>query len=276
MKLKVPINGKVITKTSETYQVLRDAILWGTLPAGSRLRTNVLTKEYDTSLSSLREALSQLSSEGLAQAEPHRGYVVSPISVEDITDLTRVRTTIEVLCLEWAIKNGDLEWESNIVAATHRLLHSGRESKPGERDSAYTDAHSAFHAALVSACDSPRLLQIRAILYEQTERYRRLELSIPHSRDTDDEHRQLANAAIARDVAAASRLMHDHIHRTTEFIIRTLPGRMSSTASAATPPRQATAQARASRKKEPAAAKQTAAEARTRISRQPKPSRPPA
>ena len=59
--VKIASNGKAITKTTETCQVLRTAILLGDLPPGSRLRTNVLTKQYAISLGSLREALTQLS-----------------------------------------------------------------------------------------------------------------------------------------------------------------------------------------------------------------------
>jgi DNA-binding GntR family transcriptional regulator len=223
--VKVPSNGKVISKTNETYQVLRNAILWGELPAGSRLRTNVLTKEYDISLGALREALSRLSAEGLTQAEAHRGYVVTPISAEDVEDLARVRTAIETQCLVWAIENGTLDWESNIVAATHRLVNSARELDQGARPASWTQAHSDYHAALVGGCGSPRLLQIRNSLYEQSERHRRLELSIPHNRDADDEHRLLAEAVIARDIPLATRLMHSHINRTTEFIVRALSER---------------------------------------------------
>ena len=226
--MKVPSNGKVITKTNETYQILRNAILWGELPAGARLRTNLLTKEYDISLSSLREALTQLSAEGLTQAEAHRGYVVTPISVQDVVDLARVRTVVETQCLIWAIENGTLEWESNIVAATHRLVNSARELDQEHRPSTWTDVHAAYHAALVGSCGSLRLLQIRNNLYEQSERYRRLELSIPHDRNADSEHHLLAQAAIARDTPMATRLMHSHINRTTEFIVRALTERQAT------------------------------------------------
>jgi DNA-binding GntR family transcriptional regulator len=223
--VKVPSNDKVISKTNEAYQVLRNAILWGELPAGSRLRTNVLTKEYDIGLGALREALSRLSAEGLTQAEEYRGYVVTPISAEDVEDLARVRTAVETQCLVWAIENGTLDWESNIVAATHRLVNSARELDQEARPATWTQAHSDYHAALVGGCDSPRLLQIRNSLYEQSERHRRLELSIPHDRNADDEHRLLAEAVIARDIPRATRLMHSHINRTTEFIVRALAER---------------------------------------------------
>jgi DNA-binding GntR family transcriptional regulator len=223
--MKIPSNEKVISKTNETYQVLRNAILWGELPAGSRLRTNVLTKEYDIGLGALREALSRLSAEGLTQAEEYRGYVVTPISAADVKDLARVRTAVETQCLVWAIENGTLEWESNIVAATHRLVNSARELDQDARPATWTQAHSDYHAALVSGCGSPRLLQIRNSLHEQSERHRRLELSIPHDRNVNDEHRLLAEAVIARDIPRATQLMHSHINRTTEFIVRALAER---------------------------------------------------
>jgi DNA-binding GntR family transcriptional regulator len=213
----------VISKTNEAYQVLRNAILWGELPAGSRLRTNVLTKEYDIGLGALREALSRLSAEGLTQAEAYRGYVVTPISAEDVKDLARVRTVVETQCLVWAIENGDIDWESNILAATHRLVNSVRDKDA--HPATWTQAHFNYHEALVACCGSPRLLQIRNSLYEQSERHRRLELSIPHDRNADDEHRQLANAVIARDIPLATRLMYNHINHTADFIVRALTER---------------------------------------------------
>jgi GntR family transcriptional regulator, carbon starvation induced regulator len=263
--VKVPSNGQVISKTNETYQMLRNAILWGELPAGSRLRTNVLTKEYDISLGALREALSRLSAEGLTQAEAHRGYVVTPISAEDVEDLARVRTAVETQCLVWAIEKGSLDWESNIVAATHRLVNSAREFDQGARPAAaWTQAHADYHAALVGGCGSPRLLQIRNSLYEQSERHRRLELSIPHNRNADDEHRQLAEAAISRDIPRATRLMHDHINRTTAFIVRALTEREAFETAAHAPakrmgvPTKTTAR-KASATKAPAAEKAASA-----------------
>jgi DNA-binding GntR family transcriptional regulator len=274
--VKVPSNGQVISKTNETYRVLRNAILWGELPAGSRLRTNVLTKEYDISLGALREALSRLSAEGLTQAEAHRGYVVTPISAEDVEDLARVRTAIETQCLVWAIENGTLDWESIIVAATHRLVNSARELDQGARPASWTQAHSDYHAALVGGCGSPRLLQIRNSLYEQSERHRRLELSIPHDRNADDEHRQLAEAVIARDIPRATRLMHSHINRTTEFIVRALterealetathaPANRTAIATQITVGKSATAKAPAARKTSSA---KLAREPRTTVTR---------
>jgi GntR family transcriptional regulator, carbon starvation induced regulator len=226
--VKIASTGLPITKANETYQTLRSAIMSGEMAAGSRLRTNLLTKQYHISLSSLREALTQLSAEGLTRAEAHRGYTVSPVSIEDLADLTRVRIQVETLCLTWSIQNGNVEWESNIVAATHRLANTSRAADRAFTIRPWTDAHDIYHAALVSACGSPRLLQIRQQLYEQGERYRRLELTLPRNRDPNEEHRGLAEAAIARDVPLATRLMSEHINRTTDNIIKAMSSRGSA------------------------------------------------
>jgi DNA-binding GntR family transcriptional regulator len=223
--VKVASNGKAITKTTETFQVLRTAILLGDLPPGSRLRTNVLTKQYGISLSSLREALAQLSAEGLTRTQAHRGFTVSPISIEDLTDLTRVRIGVETLCITWAIELGNLEWESHILAASHRLANTARMMDRYSHSPQWAEAHRVYHAALVSACDSPRLLQIRQQLYEQSERYRRFEVTVARNRDADDEHRRIADATIARDIPLATRLMREHINRTAGNIIKSMENR---------------------------------------------------
>lgn len=237
--MKVPSNGEVVTKAGEIHRVLRDAILWGDLPPGSRLRTNILTEEYNVGLGSLREALTQLAAEGLAQFAAHRGYVVSPISAKDFADLSRVRTAIENLCLAWAIENGTLEWESNIVAATYRLLGLKPTTDKRHDRSAWAAVHLAFHAALVDGCGSPRLLQMRNHLYDQTERYRRLgRNSLPDDHNPEDGHRRLAESVIARDTPTAMRLMEEHINHSTAFIIEALSKPKPACAGAGPPSRR--------------------------------------
>ena len=68
------------------------------------------------SLGAVREALSRLTAEGLVDAEPRKGFRVAPVTETELRDITMVRTKIEIACLESAIRNGNLQWESNIMA----------------------------------------------------------------------------------------------------------------------------------------------------------------
>jgi DNA-binding GntR family transcriptional regulator len=81
-------------------------------------------------------------------------------------------------------------------------------------------AHSGFHKALVGACGSAKILQIRGQLYEQSERYRRYSAPLARiKRDISGEHRRIFDAAISRDSGAAAAAITEHLNATAAIII---------------------------------------------------------
>src|SRR5262245_65879526 len=101
---------------------LAEDIISGELEPGSKLKLNALSKRYGVSAIPLREALSRLASSGLVEIEDQRGYRTSSVSVEDLQDVTWVRQQVECLALKRSIEIGNIDWETRIVAAQHRLL----------------------------------------------------------------------------------------------------------------------------------------------------------
>ena len=197
-------------------------LLAARLQPGTRLKINDLCEAFSVSLNAVREALSRLTSEGLVVAEPQRGFRVAPISVEELRDLTGVRIQIEGLCLDRAVAVGDVSWESQLVAAFHRLSRTPeREPDDPERmNEAWSAAHAAYHRALVGACDSPWLLRIRETLYAQSERYRRLSVPLAEiTRTLNREHQDIMEAALARDAERAKSLMVQHLELTTRVLL---------------------------------------------------------
>ena len=224
--MKVP--GKDTTISGETYQLLRAGILTGDIAPGSRVRTMKLCERFNVGLGAVREALSQLMADGLVTAEAHRGFTVVPLSVEDLRDLTRVRVEIETLCLSWSIDAGKLEWESEVVAASHRLTKTLRTHDRSAASPQWIATHDVYHSALVSACGSPRLLHTRKQLYDLSERYRQMESAmVPRDRNPNEEHRRITEAAVGRDIPLAVRLMREHIELTTQNIIEAMEKRSS-------------------------------------------------
>ena len=208
--------------TQDAYERLRADLLACRLRPGARLKINELCQALSVSLSAVREALARLTSEGLVVAEPQRGFRVAPISADELRDLTAVRAQIEGLCLERAVAVGDVGWEAQLVAAFHRLSRTPeREPEDPDRMSeAWSAAHAAYHEALVAACDSPWLLRLRAILYAQSERYRRLSVPLAEiARDLNREHQDLMEAALARDAGRTRDLMAQHIDLTTRVLL---------------------------------------------------------
>ena len=186
-----------------------------------RLKTNELCQTLSVSLSAVREALARLTSEGLVVAEPQRSYRAAPISAAELRDLTDVRAQIEGACLERAIARGDVGWEAQLVAALHRLSRTPERepSDPQRMNEAWSAAHAAFHEALVCACDSPWLLRLRAALYAQSERYRRLSVPLAVARDLNGEHHDLMAAAVAHDAERARSLLTQHLDLTTRVLL---------------------------------------------------------
>jgi len=204
------------------YQDLRADILACRLRPGAKLQINMLAEERGISLSGVREALSRLSAEGLVVAEPQRGFRVAPVSLEDLSDLTATRIDVENLCLSRSIEHGGVEWETAVVASMHRLSRTPYWAAGDDRrlSEEWALAHNAFHEALVSATDSVWRARIRASLYQQSERYRRLSVPVLSTkRDVEAEHRALAEAALARQTERACELIKEHLIFTMNIIV---------------------------------------------------------
>lgn len=207
------------TQLRRVHQRLRSEILSCRLAPGAKLNIASLAQDHGVSPGAVREALAVLDTEGFVRVEPQKGYSVQPVSPEDLRDLTLARVDIERACVASSLAHGDLEWEALLVAAFHRICGRGGRAAVGDGDPAWVAAHAGFHNALVAACCSRRLLTARALLYDQSERYRRLSLSFSVERDVDTEHRMLFDAALARDIAKTQDLLEAHIRATAEALI---------------------------------------------------------
>jgi DNA-binding GntR family transcriptional regulator len=220
----VAMNQPILSSslTESVYATLRADILSARLEPGQKLKIKDLCDRLSAGSSAVREALSRLGSEGLVVVEPQRGFRVAPLSMDELHDLTRTRGQIEALCIRDAIASGDVEWEIGLMAALHRMLRMPKEVEgdPRRYSQAFTDAHTAFHEALVAACVSPWLLTLRRLLFTQSERYRSLTRPLGETeRDLDKEHRLIADAALARDADRCVALMQEHLGLTARILV---------------------------------------------------------
>jgi DNA-binding GntR family transcriptional regulator len=211
--------------TQSAYERLKADLLACRLEPNERLNISELCTALGVSLGAVREALSRLTSEGLVVAEPQRGFRVASISEEELRDLYRTRIEIEALCLRRAIEVGSLQWESNLVAAYHSLSRTpeGAPGDPAHVGDEWLQRHADFHEALVSGGNSPWLMRLRTQLFQQSQRYRRLSVSLARTkRNVDKEHRELMEAVLARDADRAVALMRDHLQLTTKILLKGL------------------------------------------------------
>ena len=157
---------------------LRLDICVGRLAPDTKLKIEDLRKSYGGSTNSLREALISLASAGLVEAVDQRGFRVASMTEDDLEDVTRLRQEIECLALTWSMKNGDVDWEAEVVAAYHKLSVAESRVDPQNPETVllWDDAHKAFHMSLSGACGSRRLLQFQERLYDESRRFRLISL----------------------------------------------------------------------------------------------------
>ncbi len=221
------MTGSSITQTA--YSQLRADLLTCRLAPGQKLKIDELCQRLSAGSSAVREALSRLASEGFVLTEPQRGFRVMPLDLDELRDLTDTRCRIEELCLRDAIARGDVEWETAVIAALHRLSRTPVQAEGDAKrySEAFGAAHTTFHEALVGACASRWLLHLRQMLSTQQERYRWLSRPLARTeRDLGKEHAAIAQAALERDADAAVALLTEHLQKTARIILdaATVPG----------------------------------------------------
>ena len=200
---------------------MRKRILMCEIAPSSKLNISELAAFYDVSLGAVREALSSLEGEGLVTLKDKRGYHTAGMSLNELVELTQARIEIESSCIRLAILEGDIDWESRIVAALHKLLAISRiiHGELDHMNEEWSSVHDEFHSALVAGCKNAWLLRMRRILFEQSERYRRLSVPIDREhRDVDGEHRGIADAVLRRNADEAVMLLGDHFKKTLSII----------------------------------------------------------
>jgi DNA-binding GntR family transcriptional regulator len=209
--------------TEQVYVSLRADLIACRIKPSSRLRTIELSKRFGVSLSAVREALARLSADGLAVADPRRGFTAAPISAADLLALAEAHMGVEALCIQRSLLVGDRAWENRLAASFDELLAVPIESHHLSFE--YAAAYTAYEFALVAACDNPWFMRLRATLSAQAERYKHI--CLPAASVEPDATRilgDICHAAIERDAALTVSLVAKVRRINTARFIKVLEG----------------------------------------------------
>ena len=194
------------------YRAIREDIIFARLKPGERLRLEPIRRKYGVSVTTLREILNRLTSEGFVTAEGQRGFEVAAVSDADLEELAGLRVLLEGHALRQSFAMGDLDWEARVVAAQHKL-HVLEQRMMADDESvrtAWKRADWEFHRALIQACGSRQLLQVHGAVFDKYLRYQMLTLTF-RGEIAAKEHRQMMEAALARDADTACEVLARHI-----------------------------------------------------------------
>ena len=167
-----------------------------------------MKEDYGLSVSTLREILNRLASEGFVVAEGQRGFEVAPVSIQNLRELAQLRILLEHHAMTESFRAGDMEWEGRVVSAHHKLAATERAIlTEGDDPELRKRYDSEFHQALISSCGSRELMQTHAIVFDK---YFRYALQYRGSA-TVEQHRALLECALKRDAEGARQILTDHI-----------------------------------------------------------------
>jgi DNA-binding GntR family transcriptional regulator len=196
------------------YQRTRKAILTGDYAPGSPLRLQELAARSGVSMIPVREALRMLESEGFVESVPNRGARVAPLSMEDMLDVYRTRITLELEALRQAVPN-----TTPAVIATARKLNKKIVKQFAQRGYADYEDHRAFHFTLYEPSSSKWLMRLIAIVWDHTERYRRLGSSTVTPESARVEHEMIIDRVEAGDVAGAVEALQHHLEHSVNVFV---------------------------------------------------------
>lgn len=204
----------------DAYESIRERLLSGELPAGTRLVNRRLGKDIGVSHVPVREALHRLVSDGLAEHIPGAGTFVRSLSAQDVSHLYALRECLEGFAVREAC-TGAADWQIKIL---HKKLTEGQELLRNARENNHAvldEAEKAnwfrheqeLHKAIIDAAGNPWLSK----MVEQIQLLARIIQSNPmeHTADAVEkvltEHATLVDAIEQNDTERAAHLISEHI-----------------------------------------------------------------
>ncbi|GIH03011.1 GntR family transcriptional regulator [Rhizocola hellebori] len=214
--MSLPLNSRP-QLSEEVATHIRDLIMAGTVRPGERLRLEELAAKLGVSITPVREALLILRSEDMVELQPRRGYVVAPLSRQDIEDVFSLQAN---LAGELAARASRRTTENQLLQLND-LQAALREAAGEARLQELERLEFAFHRVINLVTESRKLARF---LYTAT-RYtpHRFYASDPAWRaNMLSDHQALLDALAARDAQAARAAMSRHFTDGAERLLKHL------------------------------------------------------
>lgn len=186
---------------------IRRLILDGQLRPGSPVRQDAIAASLGVSRVPVREALKILEGEGQITYRPHRGYFVNELTERDVREIYRMRELLESEALRVGVPKLTAKDLLVMAECIERM-------EDGDGTGVMSEYNSRFHLTMLRASGMPHLLKHIRLLRAATDAYRSLYYMSDHAIETvREEHREMFEAASARDaerVVALTQAHHEH------------------------------------------------------------------
>ena len=200
---------KYKTKKDFVVEIVREAILSGTLKPGERLAQDGLANHLEVSSTPVREALRQLETEGLIEHVPHKGARVAELSADVIQEVYMIRGVLEALATRLAVPNlgpDELRELEELHQQMADLLRGNALEQLG-------DVNRQFHMTLYKASGCRILYDLITNLWTRIPWSDGWTVVPGRGQEVLQEHDQIITAVRKRDPDLAADMTREHCER---------------------------------------------------------------
>ena len=192
----------------DAYEWLIAAITSFQIPTNSQISENKLAAELGVSRTPVREALMRLESEGLVKRSEAGRFTVAMLTEKDVDEAIDLMVLCDVYMFQRAAKNID---NAGAVALQESAKNMAKCAKSGDRDG-WMKYDKIFHETIMRAANNDMIAEVSRVTRRRIQRF--WARSASGARDLitcSDEHVEIADAIVGKDVPAIKRAVEDHL-----------------------------------------------------------------
>jgi DNA-binding GntR family transcriptional regulator len=187
----------------QAYAKLRRRLITLDLKPGDKFTEAQIVLDLGIGKTPVREALTLLANDGLIESHPRVGYVVTPITLQDVTDLFDLRLVVEPAAVKLAAGRVDITRLKRLEKLCQRAY---KHDDPDSIED-FLDANHEFHVTVAEASGNRKLARIVARVLEESRRFTHLRLRLePRGERFAHEHEGLLDALVKGDGVRAAEL----------------------------------------------------------------------
>jgi DNA-binding GntR family transcriptional regulator len=210
-------DGALTRNASEVAsELIREAILYGKLAPGERLKEEQLARDLGISRTPVREALLLLTAEGLIESIPNRGAVVRSYTTDELAEMYDLRALLE----SYAARRAATRISRPALAELARSCTRFRAARLVHDIKAQTRENLAFHFGIAEAAGTPKLVElIRGAIQLPLVSSAFYWYSRRESQRSEDFHRRILAALRSADAERAELLMKEHVYEGRDAVL---------------------------------------------------------
>jgi DNA-binding GntR family transcriptional regulator len=215
--------ARTVNSSDLAAELIRRAILDGTLPAGARLKEDELAVQLEVSRTPVREALRKLAADDLVVLEPKRGARVRKYEAHELDDLYRLRAVLEGYAARRAAERIDNRALDELRGSCSRFARLAARKRVAVADLAAEN--QVFHDGVLAAAADDRLAAMARSVIHLPLVYKAYIWFSPEDRRASAEFHWQVTEALARGAGnAAARAMERHVQAARDQLLRALAG----------------------------------------------------